>query len=472
MVVVPSVDEVEIKAIGDGGVINVVDMQVSFPSSCGYGHLNLPVPSNGYKYVIQYRYHKSGESTQWLDIPSDTANGFYNEVQFDDNGDLISGPTRSVYTSSNPAGFIPVLQDASSYKLFTASLKTGDVFGYGTFELDNGAPGNAFEVGVDQSVQRCKGVRGGGGMTVPHIIGLKTAGALIGNSFTFIFDVGIDDAGFSLTVNDDFTSYFTPGTVIRTFSVDEMDHPYLTGRSIVLRCTFNGAAWEIYEVNGLVDKLGDIKMLSNVDMGDFSSGKAILGTRHQGWALCNGSNGTQDLRQRFIGGANYGTPRGSSYGTYLTAEFDNIGDTFGTHSVKLTGLESGLPKHRHASGTLQSPNHTHDVSGTTPAGEGGHSHNVQLRVHKKSSYAGSGNIEGTKDNTQVGNFTGNFSALNNALSHHTHSFSATTGNPSSRNITGDTNYSATSSSGTSATSHHESRPEYMVLGFVQRIKQS
>jgi len=54
-----------------------------------------------------------------------------------------------------------------------------------------------------------------------------------------------------------------------------------------------------------------------------------------GWALCDGRNGTPDLRDRFIVGA------GGSY---------NVGDTGGADTVTLTTNQ--IPRHDHGSGTL------------------------------------------------------------------------------------------------------------------------
>lgn len=63
-----------------------------------------------------------------------------------------------------------------------------------------------------------------------------------------------------------------------------------------------------------------------------------------GWLLCDGTNGTPDLRDRFIVGS------GSGY---------NIGDTGGSDSVTLT--------------VNQIPAHSHNIeSETTPAGGTGH----------------------------------------------------------------------------------------------------
>ena len=64
-----------------------------------------------------------------------------------------------------------------------------------------------------------------------------------------------------------------------------------------------------------------------------------------GWALCDGSNGTPDLRDRFIVGA------GGSY---------NVGDTGGANSVTLD--ISQIPLHGHDGSTNSIGSHTHDTS--------------------------------------------------------------------------------------------------------------
>ena len=57
-----------------------------------------------------------------------------------------------------------------------------------------------------------------------------------------------------------------------------------------------------------------------------------IATIPSGFVLCNGANGTPDLRDRFIVAA------GSSY---------NPGDTGGVSSVALTSAQSGMPSHAH-----------------------------------------------------------------------------------------------------------------------------
>ena len=64
-----------------------------------------------------------------------------------------------------------------------------------------------------------------------------------------------------------------------------------------------------------------------------------------GWALCDGSNGTPDLRDRFIVGA------GGSY---------NVGNTGGASSVTLN--TSQIPPHSHSGSTSSAGSHTHSAS--------------------------------------------------------------------------------------------------------------
>lgn len=57
-----------------------------------------------------------------------------------------------------------------------------------------------------------------------------------------------------------------------------------------------------------------------------------------GWALCNGNNNTPDLRGRFVVGYDPGN-----------ADYNNIGKTAGSKTVKLTSAH--LPEHAHLNGT-------------------------------------------------------------------------------------------------------------------------
>lgn len=85
-------------------------------------------------------------------------------------------------------------------------------------------------------------------------------------------------------------------------------------------------------------------LIQGADSGSFPSGIICMwsGTSNaipNGWALCNGSNGTPDLRNRFIVGA------GSTY---------DVGDTGGSNTVRLT--TRNMPSHSHAGSS-----HSHDI---------------------------------------------------------------------------------------------------------------
>ena len=99
-----------------------------------------------------------------------------------------------------------------------------------------------------------------------------------------------------------------------------------------------------------------------------------------GWALCNGTNGTPDLRDRFIVGS------GNSYAT---------GTTGGSNTVTLT--------------TAQMPSHSHSI--TLAAGKYGHAYGKQDVIYEKAITEGEyWNYESFKPST---NATGSGSAHEN-----------------------------------------------------------
>ena len=78
-----------------------------------------------------------------------------------------------------------------------------------------------------------------------------------------------------------------------------------------------------------------------------------------GWFLCNGSNGTPDLRDRFIVGA------GSAYSVGGTGGSANATLVSHSHTVSATGTSGGAGGHSHG---VSDPGHSHSVN------DPGHSH--------------------------------------------------------------------------------------------------
>ena len=138
-----------------------------------------------------------------------------------------------------------------------------------------------------------------------------------------------------------------------------------------------------------------------------------------GWVLCNGSNSTPDLRNRFVVGA------GSSYAVNATGGADSV-----------TLSTANMPAH----------SHSFSATGTTNT-EGDHTHgnvaNPLMNDAGRDGDAGS-NSTGLNENDRLGGTTGA------AGSHsHTVTISGTTGN---------------TGSGTS----HENRPPYYALAYIMK----
>jgi len=147
---------------------------------------------------------------------------------------------------------------------------------------------------------------------------------------------------------------------------------------------------------------------TNAGSGQFFTGMIIMfsGTSiPTGWALCNGANGTPDLRGRFIVGAQSASKTGttdqpgpgfnSSNGAIASTY--EPGDIGGSTAHQLT--EAQLASHDHPIG-----NHSHNV--------GSHTHNIGEHSHN------------------IGNHSHNVGSHTHYIGGHTHSVGGNTGNQS------------------------------------------
>lgn len=164
-----------------------------------------------------------------------------------------------------------------------------------------------------------------------------------------------------------------------------------------------------------------------------------VGSVPAGWALCDGSNGTPDLRNRFIVGA------GSTY---------SPGTTGGAASVTLTA--SQMPSHTHGDGSLSTgtDTHSHPFSGST--GTNNHTHSIPTATAPNVS----SNFQYVEAGSDPGTGRGSMSSDNTA---HFHTLSGTTDSDGhGHTVTGST---ASAGSGGS----HENRPPYYALALIMRI---
>jgi hypothetical protein len=102
--------------------------------------------------------------------------------------------------------------------------------------------------------------------------------------------------------------------------------------TIYVKDQFNCVKSETITVE-IMDQIGTIKMFGGTISGNFDgTGLGLAGW--DGWALCNGSNGTSNLKGKFIVGYDDSD-----------ADYDTIGNTGGEAEVLLTAEQSGLPAH-------------------------------------------------------------------------------------------------------------------------------
>ena len=162
-----------------------------------------------------------------------------------------------------------------------------------------------------------------------------------------------------------------------------------------------------------------------------------------GFVLCNGSNSTPDLRDRFVVGA------GSTYG---------VGDTGGSANVTLSTAQ--IPSHSHTtnnhSHSFDAGNHTHSFSGS---GSSSHSHNIT--VHNKGFYD---DYTFAESNGQHPNQNGQTSgSTNNATVN-----ISVSGNTGNAGVSGNTGNAAPSTNNTGSGNAHENRPPFYSLCYIMK----
>lgn len=181
-----------------------------------------------------------------------------------------------------------------------------------------------------------------------------------------------------------------------------------------------------------------------------------VGAIPSGWLLCDGNNGTPDLRDRFVVGA------GGAY---------TVNDTGGADSVQLSGSE--MPSHSHGSGSLHTDYAgTHSHGGTAElAGWHGHSGSTSTDgEHTHGIPTGQTSGAGTSQPSSGQNLDDRTTRPAGAHSHslnidnagnHTHNLDIQNAGSHEHDVDGNT-----SSSGGNAA--HENRPPYYALAYIMK----
>lgn len=166
--------------------------------------------------------------------------------------------------------------------------------------------------------------------------------------------------------------------------------------------------------------------IEGVPSGIIAMWSGVISSIPTGWVLCDGTNSTPDLRERFIVGS--GTDSGGTY---------NVGDTGGSDSITLA--EANLPSHTHGSGNFAAASAgSHNHNGST-SNTGNHSHNsIQRRSTSSTNNTGTSVHYGNfpRVNAGIASVTTGYTNNTGAHSHnlsissagaHTHSISGSTG---------------------------------------------
>lgn len=156
-----------------------------------------------------------------------------------------------------------------------------------------------------------------------------------------------------------------------------------------------------------------------------------------GWALCDGTNGTPDLRDRFIVGA------GNSYAP---------GAVGGANSVTLT--QAQMPVHQHTVSLATDSQGSHAHSGSTSS-NGAHTHTVNGSNT-------SGGVTSVKVENRVSANEYATTSLTASAGDHSHSISTTTGGAHAHSVSGQTQAAG---SGASV----DIRPLFYALAYVMKL---
>jgi microcystin-dependent protein len=182
------------------------------------------------------------------------------------------------------------------------------------------------------------------------------------------------------------------------------------------------APQEKLHVNGQIKATG-FKGYGITPVGGIIMWSGAINAIPDGWALCNGQNGTPDLQERFVVGA------GATDNTSVAGTQYAVNAKAGTNSVVLL--------------TNQIPSHNHTYSGTTTT-NGNHTHLWNYGVEGDDSGNGGSNNEFTVSGPPSPKYT-----VMTYAGNHAHTYSGTT---------------SVKGSGKS----HENRPPYYALAYIMR----
>ncbi|MBL6446565.1 tail fiber protein [Fulvivirga sp. 29W222] len=252
-----------------------------------------------------------------------------------------------------------------------------------------------------------------------------------------ILDINANDKGILIPrmTSAEMTLISSPAEGLLVYNKDESRFYFYNAGWFALNEMVRSAGSSDISHTGDVNVTGEVSAtsygLNASGNGPVPKGGIIMwsgSTPPTGWALCNGTNGTPDLRGRFIIGYNPSVTDYNQPGNRSTGGATN-GKTGGSESVTLT--QSQMPSHSHGNGTLY----------TQAAGN--HTHTVPMDQHG----AGGSNVVYSPTGQNGFNIA---DPTTSTAGSHTHTI-----------------LGATATAGSSQA--HENRPPYYVLAFIMKL---
>ena len=403
--IVPDCEEVIIRFDAQG--TGIPSQEFAFPSNTieAKAHL-LAYGDPTSVYTVNYKYKKTDEYTSFELIPDDIDNGYFNENQFDSNGDLILTPARTTYTN----GQITLNINAKAYRKQIQAIDLGDLLGVETSALPTTAPfSRTLTVGQDRQYQ----VIEGGAFTLPEDYTITLAdGIRNGNFFLIQIKQAFTLNGKLFRVQD------SSANVIRNIEIQDEAFVKSNSLGLFIQFTWNGTDWIVNSVNEVnTTPVGSIL--------DYAGSSAP-----NGWFICQGQTVSRTVYSRLFSvlGTTFGAGDGTTtfnlpdlrsrvtVGLGVDSWNDTLGETGGTNEVTLT--EAQLPEHNHDKGTLNitsSGSHKHGYSTNDDQVGGLEAGNFQR--------AGNGNTSGL-----IGTGSGENKLTNESHTHSSSDFDGETGN--------------------------------------------
>lgn len=302
VLICPDVDFVEVEFLTESNQ-NVYRSKL-FPVNTSIGRVELLVfdfPTCNY--LFNYRYIKEGKTTDWVPIPSDKVYGYYTETSFNTTNGLLkeSGLVRKTYTSSPVTGFIELTAyqnniyyiknrldlnfeeltvlsfptDTSSLTLIPKSNQLYQVIDNDTFANNGSLEGFYVNLTLDTDLLRN------------------------GNRFVFIVskDLSLSNKTVSICVN--YESDSNPGEILKVITNRDSQMSKIREADVLIQVIWTGSSWKVMQDYEL-GQLGEVKMFSGVKSEYFDNSGVGKTGGWLGFAICNGSNGTEDLQDEFV----------------------------------------------------------------------------------------------------------------------------------------------------------------------------